>query len=390
MKPSQTMGLYLTTWRTEWAGLSRAQLALLVSSQLHRPGRVTAPIVRQWEAGQPPKDLEELDALCQVMRQHRLLGVEVGHFRDAVFAACLDRHYKGLFTEDRLSPRAEVEELLDTRGNPVEMLSRLHTLTCYVQEPPLKPCPRPLLRRWQEARCRLLSGLAFWHRRAGRTHMAIARVRECGRILRSVFGPQGLDYGGSPAQMQLVELHHRIFGLNEPGAAELMLTLAYDLRDQGHRLHYANALCIALQALSNAQPPRLLYHQLRPQVEAALEIIQDSDPLWQGDSHYALCTALISHGELKLAETHLPFVEHIRPAAAAVYPWTRGQLAYAAGQYEEAQRHFAQAHALSLKREGDWVTGTSQQALEQCERAQHESRHRGKGRVVSSIAAGVH
>lgn len=388
MKPSQTMGLYLTTWRTEWARLSRAQLALLVSSQLQKPGRVTVPILRQWEAGQPPKELEELEALCQVMRRHGLLGSEVEHFRNAVFSACLDRHYEGLFADERLSPRAEVEELLDTRGNPVEMLSRLHTLTRYVQEPPLQPCPRTLVRHWQEARCRLLAGLAFWHGRAGRTHMAITTVRECGRTLRSVSGPSGLDYLRSPAQMQLIELHHRIFGLDEPGAAGLMLSLAFDFREQGHMLHYANALFEAMHALSNAQPRRLLYDQLRPQVEAAPNIVaQQSDPLWVGDSHYALCCALISHGELKLAEAHLPFVEQIRPVAQAAYPWTQGRLAYAAGQYEEAQGNFTRAHAVSLNRDGDWVTASALEWLGKCERAQHEVRHRGKGRIISIHAA---
>lgn len=392
MKPSQATGLFLTTWRAEWAHLSRAQLALLVCSQLHKPAAVTAAIVRKWETGQPPKDLEELEALCQVMRRHGLLESEVGHFRDAVFAACLDRHYEGLFVEDVLPPTAEVEELapIGYMWSLVELLPRLHTLTRYIADPPLRPCPPSSLRRWQLARCLLLTREWYLHACAKRHRQAIIVIRECGQALAASFG-QGSAYGPflSPAQMRRVEAHTWAHDLREPGAAQRLLALASEFRAEGNLPHYALSLLDGVWALADADSPQFVYLDLRREVEWALTYLKDCLPETEiCGAHYSLCSALVGEGRLRAAERHLPLVAQFPATYPAVYPWTLGRFVFAAGDYDEAQKHFEHAHELSLRKYGDWVTDSAQQWLDKCERAQHEARHQGKGRILSTHAAG--
>ena len=93
------MGTFLRTWRAEWAGMSRRQLATVVSGLLNSKKTVSPTIIREWEDGQPPKTTDELEALCQVMGRNRMSGREVGAFRRTVFAACGARQYPGLFAE---------------------------------------------------------------------------------------------------------------------------------------------------------------------------------------------------------------------------------------------------------------------------------------------------
>lgn len=392
MKPSQAMGLFLTTWRAEWAHLSRAQLALLVSSQLHQPAAVTAAVVRQWETGQPPKDLEELEALCQVMRRHGLTAPETSQFRDAVFAACLDRHYEGLFVEETLPPTAEVEELapIGEIRSLVELLPRLRTLTRYIADPPLRPCPASSLRRWQLARCLLLTHEWYLHHCAKRHRQAIIAVHECGQALAAMSG-QTSAYGPllSPAQMRRVEAHTWAHDLHEPGAAQKLLGLASEFRAEGNLPHYALSLLDGVWALADADSPQFVYVDLQREADWALAYLEDRRPEDEVcGAHYSLCNALVAEGRLRAAERYLPRVAGFPDAYPAVYPWTLGRFVFAAGDYDEAQKHFEHAHQLSLQKTGDWVTDASHQWLQKCELAQHEIRHRGKGRIISTHAAG--
>jgi hypothetical protein len=110
MNPASAMGTFVRIWRSEWAGLSRAQLALAVSSQLSPRQAVTMKVIRRWEEGQPPNSTEELESLCKVMRRNALSQPEVEQFRKAVFAACLDRQYPELFGGESLAQRRDVDE----------------------------------------------------------------------------------------------------------------------------------------------------------------------------------------------------------------------------------------------------------------------------------------
>jgi hypothetical protein len=368
-------------------------LALLVSSQLHQPAAVTPAIVRKWEAGQPPKDLEELEALCHVMRRHGLTAQESGYFRDAVLAACLDWHYDGLFGEERLSPTAEVEELVSSRQpwDPVDLVARQHLLTQYVNEPPVRPCPPRLLRRWQAAQCLLLGRECHLHTCAKRHLQEVGAIRQKGALLAAVFGPNGLDgYMHTPAQTRMAEAHTRAHDLREPGAAERLLALASEFRAEGNLRHCALSLLDGVWALANDDCPRFVHAERKAEVDWALTFLDEHLPeADRAAPHFSACNALVAEGSLRLAETHLPMVERMpRGLFPAVWPWTLGRFAFVAGDFAEAQGHFERARVLAVTNYGDWVTDSALDWLGKCEGAQHDTRHQGKGRIVSSQAAG--
>jgi len=90
------MATFLRAWRSQRAGLSRAQLATALHAVSPKAKGVTRHIIREWEAGQPPATTEELEALLTVMRRHGLSEASVERFRQTVLAACLARRYRGL------------------------------------------------------------------------------------------------------------------------------------------------------------------------------------------------------------------------------------------------------------------------------------------------------
>lgn len=110
MKPAEAMGTFLKTWCGQWAGLTRGQLAIAVSAQCGKRKGVTSEIVRQWEQGQPPKSTAEFEALLTVMGRKGLSRPEVAHFRKSVLAAVCDRQYAGLFEDDSLAYREDVDQ----------------------------------------------------------------------------------------------------------------------------------------------------------------------------------------------------------------------------------------------------------------------------------------
>ena len=80
MNPARAMGTFLRTWRSEWAGLSRAQLATAISALCPSGKRVTPFIIQEWEAGQPPKSTAELEGLCAVMLRNGLVEPEIADY----------------------------------------------------------------------------------------------------------------------------------------------------------------------------------------------------------------------------------------------------------------------------------------------------------------------
>ena len=108
MKPAGVMGLFLRTWRTEWVGMTRGQLALALSA---RQGvRVTDSVVRAWETGQPPATTAEFDALLDVMSRHGLTRPEIDDFRRAILAAVCDRQYSDLFPDEDFAYQDDVDD----------------------------------------------------------------------------------------------------------------------------------------------------------------------------------------------------------------------------------------------------------------------------------------
>jgi hypothetical protein len=122
VNPANAMGTFIRTWRAEWAGLSRAQLAIAVNGRLRGARRISGGTVQRWEEGQPPKSTEEFEALCALIQSCPLPERTPLDFRRAVFAACAARQYPDMLAGEPLAERADVEELArHSHQRPTEM-----------------------------------------------------------------------------------------------------------------------------------------------------------------------------------------------------------------------------------------------------------------------------
>ena len=199
VQPALAMGMFLRVWCAQWGCLSRAQLANAVQSHLTGRKRVTAGVIRWWEAGQPPENAEELEALCLVMRAHDLTAPEVEQFRVTVFAACANRQYPALFEDDGFPYSPQVAEHAAAMLRSAERLGVCETNTvtvtaCYEE---LRAALRDDTRPQEKAQRRkqqmalaclraLCSGLHFLH---GRSLPAATEARAAAADLRTRFGP---------------------------------------------------------------------------------------------------------------------------------------------------------------------------------------------------------
>jgi len=111
MGPANAMGMFLKVWRSEWAKLSRAQLATAVSASLKKRKAITPRMILYWEEGHPPGSTEELDGLCQVMARSRLSQRTVNAFRRSVLAAVVDRQYPEMNPARDMAERPDVDEV---------------------------------------------------------------------------------------------------------------------------------------------------------------------------------------------------------------------------------------------------------------------------------------
>lgn len=183
MGPSQAMGTFLRIWRSEWAGLSRAQLAIALHGVSSRAKGVTPRVIRRWEEGQPPGTVAELDALTEVMGRHGLVQWEVDDFRQAVFAACVDRQYPGMLATEDFAFRDDVEEVASQDGpwfdrSIIDLVVCLESLERAVLIDPQQGIPRAHRRRQETALALLLRQLAIRHGNAERHgHAAALNLR---------------------------------------------------------------------------------------------------------------------------------------------------------------------------------------------------------------------
>lgn len=400
MRPSQAMGLFQSTWRSEWACLSRAQLARLVSSQLHKPNFVTVSVVRKWESGQPPKSLEELDALCLVMRVHGLAEPEVRQFRDSVPAALLDRHYEGLFPGADLAWRPDCHELAAaTYWETCRTASARNIVTLLAQVTELRnlrvgasgPASHHSHEYHQdEAVIWLTLAIAGHHRARSRYALAekwcYVAAFDVEHRLRGHLTPEvnttrvagdAITYGA------LADL--------SPARLGALLDLATQEDEAGHRLRAASlrgeAACFSLD-LPDADLHQYWYGVVKRDVAIAEEF---GGPVTVGIAHKNLHRLAVAQGAFDLAEEHLEqFRELARPWGpyAVFLPYLEGIMLRALGQLASAAARFAEGEKLA-RRDG-WLryVRDCRRLLAECEHAQHELRHRGKGRIISSQRAG--
>lgn len=111
VSPARAMGWFLRTWREEWAGLSRAQVAAAMSAHCTQREHTTVHMVRQWERGQPPHSSEQLVALLGLVTRHGLPPRLVEQLREVAYAACAALHYPELLDTERLLEYPDLDQV---------------------------------------------------------------------------------------------------------------------------------------------------------------------------------------------------------------------------------------------------------------------------------------
>jgi hypothetical protein len=195
--PAQQMGTFLRVWRSEWAGLSRAQLANALHAVTPRAAGVTPHVIRRWEEGQPPGGTDELQALLLVMRRHELAQVEVDEFLHVVMAACVGRQYPGLLPEDDFSELADCDVLAETyywrdvcqdQANVVSLVARQHELEQALLGPERPAAVGRRLRKQEAALAWTWAACQVQHYARGRWTLRALVCRRLERLLRSRLG----------------------------------------------------------------------------------------------------------------------------------------------------------------------------------------------------------
>jgi hypothetical protein len=392
MKPSLAMGLFLQTWRTDWAKLSREQVAGAVSRAGGKP--VKSGTVREWESGQPPARTEDLDGLLQVMRRHGIPELWATQFREAVFTACVDRHYDGLFPEENLAQRTDVADLAAALGDPqrdgpqgasmVALLAAHCELEAAVVGADGPPVSSQQRRRQVAALVHLKAGISFRLLQCGR--MAAAARLFCGNeeLLRRYYGLPGIGPGLRVLDQRLWGIRVAASAENRPGA---ILRLLDEIGEWEHIWPGFGAV-IHFTGLQWATQ-----RDLPDQRQSLLACSDRYLDTWRrldyaagvAGGHMEISCAHLADGNLTLAERSLEaaapqFTE--RPFGRAVLWRLQGGLALANGRYDEARRLVRPA--LALAREWGYLEEElmCQGLLQQCDQAEAAARNRGRARVV--------
>lgn len=337
MKPSGALGTFLRYWRSEWTGLSRAQLALAVAAQCRRK-RVTAAMVREWEEGQPPADTEELNGLLTVMRRHGLSEPEIGHVRRAIFAACLDRHYPELFSAEDFAEQHDVdEEAQRSHGHwpkpasafdLVVLISRLESLSRTVGRD-LEPARASSQRRRQQVALALTLETVRWYcELTGRNAFAMRYAAADVRLLEDCFG-LGRVYMAARAPWVRCELLNHQWRQDPSDALVLeQLALSRAAEERGDRELAGGAFTDAFLLAS-----RELRATLWPEAERHV-----GSCLSAGSRVFE---AAVRDGRWDVAEAIVPLLRpDARDLERAVWHEIMGGFAFYRGDLNEAEEHF--------------------------------------------------
>ncbi len=382
MRAAQSMGLFLRTWRSEWAGLTRGQLALAVSRAAGR--NVAVPVIRAWEMGQAPGSTEELQALLEVMGRHGLSRPEVEQFRQAVFAACLDRHYEGLLGGESLADLPDLEEVTEAlcaREDVQRGTLSLVTLTIGVEElrqarqaDLLSTRGRRTGRARQAALVRMLDVLARRHGYSGRETVAARLFAEAADVAATDFGPSGL--GGDltelvlrsrAVQKEYVAAYVKSAGIQTSGVsghcARRQMELYAGLWARGER----GAAVVSLTRAAN-------YASEGPQPESAAELLAQCDRLrgwadgWE-EVDFQLFWTSLNLGLLNRAQRHLAVLArwHGAPFAGCSWALMAAAWALATEDRQAAEAEVESAIAMAGETGYDEVPALARRLLTRCE-----------------------
>lgn len=378
VKPATAMGTFLRVWRSEWAQLSRAQLANAVQRHLTGDRRVTTGVVRWWEAGQPPGSTEELQALLAVMRSHGLTDAEVDQFRQATFAACLDRHYPGLLSYSDISQSPEVvglaialtEETRSMDSHPtlavVSLLAALDPSVAVRRHP---AAPGTLEHSQDVAYALLQYALGNCHGAAGRRVLACAVHGRNTRFMSHRL--DGQASGGVSATLSRLTWLYNASLVPEMGDVTPRLMEAYTAAtEQGAPEIAVVALGWLLGIVSGPA-----FADLRPQlrslhsryIELGTEVTTGD---WSMSPHYRLANLAIEDGDLREAERHLAYIDGWR----GNHGWlglcwhnAAGNHAIARGDHAAALRYLGRAAELA-RSTGNSIQASLEDTMGSCER----------------------
>jgi len=397
MRPAHAMGTFLKVWRSEWAGLSRAQLAIGVSACVTNGRRVKPGVVQWWEEGQPPGTTEELEALLTVMQRHGLQPREALQFRRAVFAACVDRQYPEFFEGEDFGYQRDVDEaahtLFERHWTPggadlVQLVALADSVARAIRDTPSARAPAGQARRQAVALCYLRALIADAHDYGSRPEAAATAWAENREALQGHLGRGGLGWPLTPLYGRVREAYSRSYpgtessypkGFGSPVWSVRLLELAEQAEEEGDLRVSVQAFFHALGGLDHYRHrdlPTALSQA--PEYLAKAEAAAHAGVIRQ--AHVELCITHARLGHVEEAEKHLTATEYMRsgsPLHQAMWYCNLGRLRLAQGDHSAAQDalELAQRAAQRAEEKANWedlILGF----LNRCEREELSARHR--------------
>jgi hypothetical protein len=266
--PSAAMGTFLNIWRTSWAGLSRAQLAIAINKGLPKRRHISGWTIRRWEEGQPPSNTQELKALCDVMEQRALSWEERAQFQELVLAACGARQFPELFAQEGLAHRPDVDEIAELEcrklaagrwgdSKAVHLVVVIHDVEACLFGPEASRI-HPRQRRKQQVALSLLRGALCYRKSDGRKspRAYIAQTYSTNAdFIEEHFGEGGLNYGLRPLMLRVWQAWTMAHKVRDPSgrSARRLFDLAEAAEARGRPAEAAQAFLGGLHLVGESQ-----------------------------------------------------------------------------------------------------------------------------------------
>jgi len=383
VKPAAAMGLFLRTWRAEWVGMTRGQLALALSA---RPGvRVPEGVVRAWESGQPPASTAEFDALLDVMAHHGLTRPEIDDFRRAILAAVCDRQYADLFPDEDFAWRDDVVDVAwathqqaphPRERDVVNLVCCVQELQAAIEDGAGSRTGRDRVHEQQVALIWMRSALGSRIFDAGRPLQSAQLHDETARLLREFFGsrpPHPLSASGPLA----AAAGSRMVGLRTADEVPRLLKLAHRAREAGDDVDYYVLLGAAANGAAFQGTPEMR-RAIWPELDHWLRVAESFADWWPEAvvmTRDPLCGAAIRDGELADAERHLAEMQPPREWFLANWLMRMAEFAKARGNYDEAIEHYERLLDYAATWDQRALVQSVRTSIERCDRARmHASR----------------
>ena len=377
------MGLFLRTWRAEWVGMTRGQLALALSA--HPGVRITEGVVRAWESGQPPASTAELDALLDVMARHGLTRPEVDDFRRAILAAVCDRQYSDLFPDDDFAYQDDVVAaarlLSQDASHPrecdvVNLVCFVHELESATARGARSRLDRDRVYQQQIALIWMRNALASRAFSAGRPLQSAQVHTETAHLFREFFGSRP-PVPWSPNWHLAQAAAGRMLALRTADEVPRLLELAGRAREAGDDLDYWMLLGAAANGAVFQGTPEMR-RAIRPELDHWLRVAESLADWWREAvvmTRDPLCGAAIRDGELADAERHLAEMQPPREWFLANWLMRMAEFAKARGNYDEAIEHYERLLDYAATWDQRALMQSVRTSIERCDRARmHASR----------------